>query len=441
MDSLKRFGAKLRKHYFWVLCGVILLTAVITWSMASRELHARFEANRTKINGTYNTLKVLGIGSPNENFITGLEGVQKTLNSQVFDAWKIFGRRQNELLRWPDGVEEINKLAPDEQINETLRVNYMSNVVKRQWQRLFDKLNLRRPKPGQNTVNDFGQRVAPIEYEGIVNWDAGSRDDLLRRFQIGEIPSTTWVRLKQEDMWVYESLFDIIVEINKGATDSLNATIKTIEAIELAQWATSDVQKHPGADIEMKKEVDAMAAPVSSGLDDGIVKIPGTSTDDVAGKKLDPDMALLEGRYLDENCVPVSAEAALKNPPFSEFKQILVKMRFIMDQRKLPELLAQCANSPLPIEARQVLMHFVDIDSVTATPMGGMEQGVERPNIPADHGPYDAIVEVRGIVYIYNEPVESKLGTGSAPKPAQRLLGVPLPKKAEAAPVLMEPVL
>ena len=48
--------------------------------------------------------------------------------------------------------------------------------------------------------------------------------------------------------------------------------------------------------------------------------------------------------------------------------------------------------------------------------------------------PYDATVQLRGIVYIYDQPQESKLGKGSAPKPAQRKLGTPLQKKPDEMP-------
>ena len=44
---------------------------------------------------------------------------------------------------------------------------------------------------------------------------------------------------------------------------------------------------------------------------------------------------------------------------------MFVNMQFVMDQRKIPELLAACANSPLRIEPRQVMMQFSDIDHKT----------------------------------------------------------------------------
>jgi hypothetical protein len=62
------------------------------------------------------------------------------------------------------------------------------------------------------------------------------------------------------------------------------------------------------------------------------------------------------------------------------------------------------------------------------------------PSGQGERAPYDATVQLRGIVYIYNQPDAMKLGKGSAPKPAQRKLGTPLqklPEEIQTAP--MEP--
>ena len=62
----------------------------------------------------------------------------------------------------------------------------------------------------------------------------------------------------------------------------------------------------------------------------------------------------VDGRYIDDQGKPMKDD---KSGPFAEFKQMFVYMRFIMDQRRLPNLMAACANVPLPIETRQVRVH------------------------------------------------------------------------------------
>jgi hypothetical protein len=140
--------------------------------------------------------------------------------------------------------------------------------------------------------------------------------------------------------------------------------------------------------------------------------------------------------------------------PFAEFKQIFVYMKFVMDQRKVPDLLAACANSTLPIETRQVR-----IRPIGAGGSGGGGGGIGGGNMfnggagnargaggaakPGNAGggggggaagdlavtPYDMLVDVSGIIYLYNPPGEnaetSNLGKGTLSSPGKRLFGVP----------------
>ncbi|MEX0713575.1 MAG: hypothetical protein WD278_14555, partial [Pirellulales bacterium] len=61
---------------------------------------------------------------------------------------------------------------------------------------------------------------------------------------------------------------------------------------------------------------------------------------------------------------------------------------------------------------------------------GGMGAGVQ---VPVETGPYDAVVEVCGVVYIYNRPEKDKLGTGSAADPSQRVFALPQTSSRSAA--------
>jgi hypothetical protein len=441
MDKLKQYGVVLKKHHFWVLCGIVVLVAPIAWDMASRELQAKFTSESAKVKGTISNLQQYGPASPNEKYASGLNAEQTKLKTEVLEAWKIFSKDQREKLKWPAGVADIGKLKPEEEIPEQYRENYMRNIVGAEWQRLFEKVNLRRtkggaPPPGPGEVN-----TKPVDYEGIVVWDAGHREELKRRYLRSDVPSSTRVRVTQEDLWVFESLIDIVSGMNAEATDPLNAVIKRIDTLEIAQWASLDAQQHPGAEIELKKEqasTGGMGMASSSGQEEGFVMLPGAGENKIGEHVLTADQALLNGRYLDEKSQPVPVDPALKappfiKPPFTEFNQMLVNMQFVMDQRKIPELLTACANSHLPIDARQVVMHFTDIDSVKA---GGAEMMVAAPDAANrnERSPYDATVQIRGIVYIYNEPDLAKLGTGSAANPAHRSLGIPVPKAPEEPP-------
>ncbi|HEX3655186.1 MAG TPA: hypothetical protein VHV55_05245 [Pirellulales bacterium] len=441
MKDLKRYLAALRKHHFWVLSGLILIVGLTTWARASRDLQTRFDDNRNKLKSTFTMLAGLRDGTkPNEKFTEGLRNERTTLRSQVFDAWKDVSLKQKGdkkekiegITVWPPEVDDINKLAPNERIPEDLRQNYMSSALPAEWDRLFKAVQIRHPK-GQGNPDDQPARGQTVEYEGIVVWDQEQREALVKRYQVQEIPSDLRVRVTQEDMWVFQSMIDLVVRLNDGATDTLAATVKRIDKLELAQWAVADAQKNPGADLKAKKaegenEIAAAAPMAPMAGEQAIVALPGAQDHK-------EDKWLLEGRYLDQKNQPISADDALKNPPFAEFKQMFVSMQFVMDQRRIPELLAECANSPLRIEPRQVLMKFMDIDHKAKVSEG---EFVENSGPHLERGPYDCVLEIRGIVYIYNEPQEAKLGTGSAPQPAQRELGIPVPKIEVAKPPVEE---
>jgi hypothetical protein len=68
---------------------------------------------------------------------------------------------------------------------------------------------------------------------------------------------------------------------------------------------------------------------------------------------------------------------------------------------------------------------------------------VQRPGeaalANAEPPPYDCKVDLRGIVYIYNDPSLNEIGTGSAEAPAKRRTGLPsklveLPRKESSGP-------
>jgi hypothetical protein len=106
--------------------------------------------------------------------------------------------------------------------------------------------------------------------------------------------------------------------------------------------------------------------------------------------------------------------------PFAEFKQVYVRMKVLMDQRKAPELLAACASARLPVEIRQVLMSLDDKTGV------GQRPGARGPSgDKIDPGPYDGFVDIRGIVYIYNKPDVNRVGKGAAGEPAKRPFSIP----------------
>jgi len=184
----------------------------------------------------------------------------------------------------------------------------------------------------------------------------------------------------------------------------------------------------------------------------------------------------LQGRYVDKNDRPLPAG---RPHPFAEFKMMPVCMKLVVDQRRIPDLLAECANCSMPVLVRRVTLcpenskpsNLNRAQQTTAGmfSFGGQNEGEEesgdtQPEESSDSqlgggmgalsaripgmGRNDVNVEIQGIVYIFNPPDMKKLGTGSegatagaaqppSPPPAEspeKPEGAPAPAASEPSP-------
>jgi hypothetical protein len=150
------------------------------------------------------------------------------------------------------------------------------------------------------------------------------------------------------------------------------------------------------------------------------------------------------GRYVDNAYKPLTAEelrgSLTTTDPAKAYlavaKRMPVRMRVRMDQRYLNRLLIECANAPLTLEVRQVRINPGTSGAASmgayggggaggASPYGGSggfgtassgASGGESASSPYGSGSgagpgmggpgtsFDAVVEIYGIVYIYNPP-------------------------------------
>jgi hypothetical protein len=279
----------------------------------------------------------------------------------------------------------------------------------------------------------MGDTADNPDWVGTVDWDENDRLRLEGRFNWTTRPDSDVIRLKQEDLWVYKTLLQVISETNKDV-DSKNplANVKRIEWIQIgadaiSSWSAADqsVFKAGEAAVAAINPRDVRAAP---------------SRDAAAAQ--DSKEQLLKDRYVDDKGVGLDAEA---KQPYSEFKMMPISMKLHMDQRKISKLLVACVNSPMPIEVRRVRIRpgaggellesgttgaaasptvssrdysrrTVDARPRPTSTGGGGEEG--------GAGSYDIPVEIQGIIYIYNPPDLNTLGTGTAAeKPAETPAG------------------
>lgn len=302
------------------------------------------------------------------------------------------------------------------------------------------------------------------EIFGLVRWGAN------------EIPLSIEVWYLQEDLWIYDSIISVLVETNRLKINKPDSE-KTDEDLKKEEEAKNNINLSPIKCIEqMLIGKDAASAwstirglaigganadagatagsPGVGGAGPGLGK--ATAASDDAGPGMGPGMgnvgkpgnapgaqgggkseesaleAILNGRYLDAKDAPLAASAS---PPYAEFNRMPVVLRLVVDQRRIPDILVNCANSPMPIDVRHVRICPENAKSVSLSgggasgspassrtlggsgasgQAGGVSVGRTGNAEMTEYGPDAIHIEIYGIICIYNEPNPELFGTGIA---------------------------
>ena len=472
MDQLKIVLDAVKKYQFWVLCGVMVLTSSACWWFASASLAGQFRQQTTQIESNFNSVKIAP-GHPNEGTIKTIRQEDEALEKRVYEAWKTLYAAQKEKNTLspklgPDFIKRFENLKPGGDLGFAYR-GFYQNFIKAylpHFPNMIDARLLSEQSEGTAKVGGragtgqpspaIGKAIgakADAEPAGIVEWKPDDYNRIERRFTWPETPSTLDVVLAQEDLWVYETLLRAIDKVNKdvGATSSANAAVKRIDALKIGKDASAawELAKEPlfqptHAGAAMGHGPREMGAPPSRG------GAAGTDERSMTGRS---QRDLIESRYIDDKGqpLPYQPEYPYVKHPFPEFTMMPIYMSLLMDQRRLPDLLVQCANSNMPVEVRRVRIGELSDHGLSSSGgtdrRGGMGGVNDSPPAPAygsgagdratntsTHeaaGQYDIAVQIYAVIYIYNPP-KQKLGAGAASvtEPAAGPLG---PAKAAPA--------
>jgi hypothetical protein len=178
------------------------------------------------------------------------------------------------------------------------------------------------------------------------------------------------------------------------------------------------------------------------------------------GTRKDLDADLKANRYVDKKLNPLENPDDPATRPFAEFRMMPVRMELVMDQRRIPELLVNLANSPMSVETKRVSLQpgtgiKVRLDRPTGGGVGfgeeggysagarrrgggmGLEEGMgmgrgsdQETSVSA----YDMPIEILGVVYIYEVPNREELGTGTAGQEEEEVAAAPAVTPPAAAP-------
>ena len=241
----------------------------------------------------------------------------------------------------------------------------------------------------------------PIVDDSVVLWDPSNQQEILTTHygfvMRTNLPTTLEVLYAQEDYWVLDNIMQIIRETNKiddtpagpvYASARHEAIVKQIDFVRIGRSAmgmAGMVQPIGRSAMGAGGEMGAMSATTPSAGGEGDAAAAATPTDGATampggegGMGMEQVLARdpAEGRYVDEKYATLPAArlrgALTSTSPedalLAVAKRMPVRMRLRMDQRKLNVLLAQCGNSKLPVEIRQVR---INRDPAPAGGMGG----------------------------------------------------------------------
>ncbi len=434
MDQVRTIALAVWQQRFWVLSGIGILVALICWNMAATDLQERFSKRKSAIDAKFNAVRSITREAfhPNDDVNKGdLEQVEAQ-KAYVGKLWaELYQQQKTEVLSWPelgDGFARRmeNKRFLDK-IDKDMREKYQ-NYIKDQ----FDALR-KIVKANENTSGNRSEKFASrpprgqpsigaenlenqIDEDYLVDWL--DQDDLQMRLMFSSMPSAKKIWVTQEDLWVYETLLNVIAKTNElhGATRPDNTAIRTIIQLQVGKAA---------AQSNLRKEVIYMPSGAGPGSGGGLgpasemplgAPPPRTERDGYEGLISgrdggSTDIEILTGRYLDPEGIPYPGESESFGV---EYRKLPIRMLLMMDQRMIPEVLVGCANAALPIEVTRVI---VNREKSNTQGFSGNIANRRQPGLGGRRGQNNlraiqrdlSEVEIQGIVLIYEPPDESVL--------------------------------
>ncbi len=435
MDQVRAIAKVIWEQRFWVLSVLGLIVGVVCWKLASGNLDAQFGTRKSAIDGMFTQMDGLKNKPVHPNPAV-IEEDQKQVTEQteiVQAVWKdLYNKQKDSVLKWPKElgpqfISYIEKLKFRDDINSSMRSVYQNYIGKR-FDGLLEIVDAQKLVEGSSVGGRGGYGgeggygrgggidPAMAEKDYLVQWP--EQDKLRTKLSFREAkPSALQIWVTQEDLWVYETLLNVIAKTNeaRGATRPDNTAIHTILALEVGAGAAQGMQTAGQIYMPAGGAGDPSAGGGEYGGERGGYGGEGAGgyggerggeygggeyggyTGEAGGDPAAVDATLLASRYLDDAGAPI-ADGTVG----AEYRQLPVRMNLVIDQRYIPRLLIECANSPLPIEVKQIRIN----PEQSMAGFGG-QGGSPGMVTGSGGGPLDPIyaqVEIKGSVFIYNEP-------------------------------------
>jgi hypothetical protein len=419
--------------------------------MAIDDMASHYKEQEVKLDASFGSVNSKATKS-NKLVNEALERQTADLGQEVYKAWQVLYKEQKEQNPLPEELppgfkKQFESLKPQKDLSNKNRDYYRDNIKKHLPKLLeigdiyrqadteekgSDKTKDASKSPQIGNIVGAGKQPTDTSknsdkenWIGTVHWDSTEYEAILKNYDWVEAPSTQTILLRQEDLWVYETLLRVIAATNKGvgATNPANAAVKRILSLQIAEKAIQ-TWKSTG-NLVFKTNASAPSAQ------------PATD-------------ATATGRYVDDK----GNQTPNTETP-SEFKLMPFCLDLEIDQSKLPTLLAACANASMPIEIHRIrlkgsygeIIALVPPTPVTKVASDAAKSGksgkpdnmpdskldgkikppastpspsasIPKPTAPSgktnpEQDQNVLPVEIQGTICIYNPPDVSKLGAGA----------------------------
>src|SRR5690242_12896548 len=120
MDKVKQILEVLRKHHFWILCGLGALVGLIVWQMSTSSLDAEFQKDSQSVGSKLKQVQDMGRDPSiaRQNWKDVKEKETEKLKEVVGDRWqKLYAEQKEKVFKWLPNLnpEDVAKLeAPGE---------------------------------------------------------------------------------------------------------------------------------------------------------------------------------------------------------------------------------------------------------------------------------------------------------------------------------------
>lgn len=358
MDRFGRGLAVLKKHCFWVLCGLVVTLSLAIWWLGTKAVGNDIQARNAEIQARFGDLDNIIRQEPHPNQIVIEEVGKETgeLAKEVYVAWSLLDEKQRANNPLPALSAEFqnafNSLPenfdPEDGLSARYRQEYR-DFINQHMPKLFEKVDMLRRAPldedaaaadtpgyarpptgpGGAAFSRAMMESGRMGYDGLVGQPHGyptdgtgeaadpgfktigivhwlDYDRLQQRLNWPALPTTLEVVLAQEDLWVYEALLEIIKLTNGPVKNRLDAPVRQIQALQIgrdvaAAWRRGDdgvMFSGMGAGTGSERSMDGYAPPTAP---------PGA--DMKSGDVLQPmAMSVAAGRYVDEKGQPVEVD-------------------------------------------------------------------------------------------------------------------------------------